>query len=458
MNDQTEALAAALPQYAKGSIPDEVRLVAKSSLLDWIGVALAAVHSEPMRGLRAVLAPEAVAGNATLLGGGRTTPVLAARLNGTAGHVLDFDDVLASFGHPTVPVLPAALALAEEHASSGDALLRAFIGGIETEVRVSDLVGSGHYEIGFHSTATLGIFGAAAASAMLIGLDQQQATTALGLASISSAGLKSAFGSWGKSLQVGHAASEGIIAALLAREGATGPGTRLAGSQGYLRTHRAAGDTTILEETDPAAGAGSWRTMGMLFKYHASCYGTHSSIESLLRLRAEADGAEIREIRLAVSPRHIGMCDQVDARTELQGKFSLAFTSALAWITGRAGDADFRPEVMARQDVQELATRVRVTEDAGQQFSTTDVEVELTDGRTLRSAIDMTIPATGAELADQWSRLERKFRGLTEPLLPADLVDELVDIARRIDELPSVTPLTTALAAAGDALKMSTVS
>ena len=457
MNDQTEVLAAALPTYATGAIPDDVRLVARSCLLDWIGCALAAVPTEPMRGLTAVLAPDSVPGSATLLSGGRTAPALAARINGTAGHVLDFDDVLASFGHPTVPVLPAALALAEDRGSSGDALLRAFIGGIETEARVSDLVGARHYEMGFHSTATLGIFGAAAASAMLLDLDQPRAVTALSLASISASGLKSAFGSWGKSLQVGHAASEGVIAALLAREGATGPGTHLAGSQGYLRTHRAPDDPTIVEDLQAVPGQ-PWRTRGMLFKYHASCYGTHSSIESLLRLRAESDGADVREIRLGVSPRHIGMCDQVNARTELQGKFSLAFTSALAWIKGTAGEMDFRPESMENEAVQELSTRVRVLEGADREFSTTEVEVDLSDGRTLRSAIDMTIPAPADQLQEQWNRLEAKFRGLTGPLLPEDLIDQLVDLAWRVDELPSTAELTTALAAAGDALKMSTAS
>lgn len=196
----------------------------------------------------------------------------------------------------------------------------------------------------------------------------------------------------------------------------------------------------------------------MLFKYHASCYGTHSSIESLLRLRNEADGADVREITLAVSPRHIGMCDQVDARTELQGKFSLAFTSALAWIRGSAGDADFRPASMADQRVQELANRVRVVEDDARDFSTTDVEVQLADGRILRSAVNMTIPAAADQLEEQWTRLEQKFRRLTGSLIPADIADRLVDLALRVDELSSVAELTAALAAAGEALKVSTVS
>lgn len=456
MNDHTEALAAALPVYAAEPIPHDVRLVAKSSLLDWIGVALAAVPSEPMRGLTSVLAPGAVPGSATLIGGGRTAPALAARLNGTAGHVLDYDDVISSFGHPTVPVLPAALALAEDRAAGGDAMLRAFIGGIETEARMSTLLGEQHYEMGFHATATLGVFGAAAASAMLLELDLAKATSALGIASISSAGLKSAFGSWGKSLQVGHAASEGVIAALLAGEGASGPGTGLGGAQGYLRTHRAPGDPSVRDEVAPPGRP--WRTSDMLFKYHASCYGTHSSIESMLRLRNEAGAVDVRGITLAVSPRHIGMCDQVDARTELQGKFSLAFTSALAWIRGSAGDADFRPASMADRQVQDLATRVRVVEDAARDFSTTDVEVELADGRTLRSAINMTIPAAPNELEDQWARLEQKFRRLTEALIPAEIADRLVDLARRVDELPSVSELTVALAEAGEALKLSTVN
>ncbi|WP_153502703.1 MmgE/PrpD family protein [Cumulibacter manganitolerans] len=450
MADQTELLASALPEYRSGPIPDDVRTVARSSVLDWLGVTIAAASSEPVRGLRSVLRPEAAPGGSTLVGGGRTTPLLAARLNGTAGHVLDFDDVLASFGHPTVPVLPVALALAEDTGSTGDALLRAFIGGIETEARVSDLVGARHYEAGFHSTATLGVFGAAAAAAMLLELDGSETQTALGLASLSSAGLKAAFGSWGKSLQVGHAAAEGLLAALLARAGATGPQPGLGGTQGYLSTHRVTPDPTVREEVD--APGRPWRTTDMLFKYHASCYGTHSSIESLLALRTEAHGADVREIRLGVSPRHIGMCDQTDARTELQGKFSLAFTSALAWLRGSAGEADFRPESLADTAVQDLATRVRVIEDAERDFSTTDVTVQLADGRTLRSAVNMAIPAPAGELAAQWNRLETKFRRLTAPLLPSGVVDRLVAAVAGIDRSPTLTGLTAALAAAGDAL------
>src|SRR5579883_3449913 len=190
-------------------LPPEALAVARHCLLDWLGCALAG-SQEP---LAAILRDEVVesGGPATVLGTFlRTTPRAAALVNGAAGHALDFDDTHTDMnGHPTAPVLPAALALAEALDASGERLLAAYVAGIEVECRLGLYIGPEHYARGWHATGTLGTVGAAAAAAHLLGLDEKGWRTGLNLAATQAAGLKASFGSMAKPLHAGRAASDG---------------------------------------------------------------------------------------------------------------------------------------------------------------------------------------------------------------------------------------------------------
>ncbi|WP_375000765.1 MmgE/PrpD family protein [Aeromicrobium sp. CTD01-1L150] len=443
MHTLTDYLARSVIAYQQATIPDDVRLIARSSILDWLGVAIAGADSESVKALHETLPTGAPSGGTVIGGLSLAHPVVAARLNGTAGHALDFDDVISPFGHPTAPVLPAALSLAESHILTGADLLRAFVAGVETECRVGEAAGPKHYERGFHSTATNGIFGATAAAAALIGLDERQTAHALGLASTSASGLKSAFGTWGKPLQVGHAASEGLLAALLAGEGGDSPAGSLECPQGYLETHT--------PEPGPKAGilppGDPWAIRGMLFKYHASCYGTHSSIETLLRLRTEADGVDVDRFELGICPRHVGMCDQVNVRTPLAAKFSLGFTAALAWSKGRVGIEEFGEQMIADEDLQQLASKVKLFPSPERDFSSTEVTVRLADGRSLAGAVDTSIPASGDGLEEQWERLVDKFEALSTQHIGTANVSHVIELVGNLEQLTDIRDLTAAVAA-----------
>lgn len=452
MTSWTETLGRAIGEYRCQTIPDEVGLIARSSVLDWLGVASAAAQAAPVVAVRAATATPAPGldarqedGTATVIGTRRRAHMLvAARVNATAGHLLDFDDVLSPFGHPTAPVLPAALALAEAHALNGERLIRALVAGIETEYRIDRAAGPSHYEHGFHSTATHGTLGAAAAAAVLLNLDLEQSSQALGLASLSASGVKSAFGTWGKSLQVGHAAAEGLLSALLAQEGCSAP--RIEDQQGYLATHSASID---LEAGASLVGE-PWAIRDVLFKYHASCFGTHSSIEALIRLRHRLEPDDIESIVLKVSEKHLGMCDKTRVRTPLEAKFSLAFTAALALVRGRAGVDDFDTASVGDRELQHLASKVVVVPCQDASFGRTEVTVRLADGRLLHDAVDIEVPARGGELDVQWERLAEKFTSLVEPRIGQRKASHVVSLVRDLDELHDVRAVMSAVVAPSD--------
>ncbi|WP_283134127.1 MmgE/PrpD family protein [Rhizohabitans arisaemae] len=441
--DVTDHLARSVPTYLYERIPADVVLIAKSSILDWLGVALAGAGEPVSQAIAGTAAPPATGPAATVLTrADGASPADAARINGTAGHVLDYDDVLTAFdGHPTAPVLPAALAVAEVRGASGRDLLAAFVAGVETQTRVNRAVTPSHYLNGFHTTASVGVFGAAAASAHLLRLGPRRTGHALGLAATAASGLKSAFGSWGKSLQVGRAAAEGLLAARLARRGAIGPVDGIGCAQGFAPTHA---DAVDLAEAMTAAGT-PWYCREILYKFHASCYGTHSSVEALLRLRPRLPVDRIAGVELRVTPMHVGMCTRPYVRTPLDAKFSLEFTAAMALVLGQVGEDAFTPETLARDDLRRLAAVVRTEVDPDRPFTRTAVSVVLTDGTTLRDTVDVGVPAAAGRLEPQWDRLTGKFRSLAVPVVGSARAEEIVSRVAALDGLVSVARLTALL-------------
>jgi 2-methylcitrate dehydratase PrpD len=234
----TRALVDGVCGLRLGDVPEAARAVACHCVLDWLGCALAG-SVEP---LSQILLREIVPGEhgeATLIGRPeRATLLTAALVNGAMSHALDFDDTHWMMnGHPSAPVLPAALTLAERDDLDGAAFLSAVIAGIEFECRLGALIGGPHYAAGFHATGTLGTFGAAAAASHLLGLDREQWCHAIGLAGTQAAGLKSGFGTMAKPLHAGRAASNGLAAALLARGGFTSNSAIIETTQGFAATH-----------------------------------------------------------------------------------------------------------------------------------------------------------------------------------------------------------------------------
>jgi 2-methylcitrate dehydratase PrpD len=431
----TGALIEQVSGIAYEGIPELARAVARHCILDWFGCAIAGSR-EPLAGvLIDELAPHE-AGSATLVARAeRTTPLTAALVNGAMSHALDYDDThTVMSGHPSAPVVPAALALAERDGRDGASFLAAVVAGIETECRVGAAVNPGHYALGFHATGTLGAFGAAAASAHLLGLDAERWGHALALAGTQASGLKSAFGTMAKPLHAGRAASNGLLAALLARGGYTGAADIVEAAQGFASTH-GAGDIDAKRLDDLR---GRWLVADTLFKYHASCYLTHAAIDAATRLRLEAsippDAVESVEVR--ASTGCMGVCDLPEPQTGLEGKFSLRATTAMALLgDDTSNPASFNDARM--RDPAFIAMRDRVTFVPTPGLPPTRATVLVRTGaRELAAEADTGTPET--DLALQAERLHAKFIALASPVLGADRAALLATALERVDDAPSM--------------------
>ena len=220
MNDMTRRLAQFIVDSRWSGIPKEVRHEAKRALLNWLGCALGGCNDAAVDTALGALREFAGPPQATVLGRRERLDILnAALVNGIGSNILDFDDThLRTVIHPTVPVAAAIIALAEHRPVTGAQFLHAFILGVETECRIGIAVTPEHYDIGWHITATCGVFGAAAACGKLLQLNEQQMTWALGIAATQASGLTSMLGSMCKPYNMGHAARNGLAAALLAQK------------------------------------------------------------------------------------------------------------------------------------------------------------------------------------------------------------------------------------------------
>ena len=430
----TAALASRLTGLVWSDVTPEAATVAKQCLLDWLGVSIAA-RDEPL--VRILLDEFAEGGEATIIGSQRRARLHdAVLINGALSHALDFDDVITAMnGHPTVPVAPVAIGLAEALGSTGREALLAFIAGVETECRVGRLLGPSHYAKGWHATATFGTFGAMAAAAKLLKLDDEQTRHAFGLAGTQAAGLKSVFGTMSKPLHAGKAAQNGLLAARLAARGFTSDTEILESDQGFAAVQ----STSVNREAALAEPGQLFYVTDALFKYHAACYLTHNAIEAAAKLRA-ANGfkpAEVEAVRVHVNPGHMGVCNIVEPRTGLECKFSLRMTTALAL----AGEDTFEETLFSdatatRADLVALRRRVSVIPDAGGPGST--VEIELKDGRVLAETVDVARPVR--DLGAQQAQIERKFRHLAEPAVgPA--AAQIIEICRNLEATPDVCGL-----------------
>jgi 2-methylcitrate dehydratase PrpD len=354
-------------------------------------------------------------------------------VNGAASHALDFDDVnLAMTGHPSVVLLSALLALAEERGSSGQDVLTAFVAGYELQCRLGLLMAPGHYNtLGFHATGTLGSFGAAASCAHLLGFDAEKFAIALGIAGTQAAGLKSMFGTMCKPLHAGKAAYHGLLAARLATRGFTARTDVVECAQGFARTH----SPDFHPDHALAGPPGGFQILSNLFKYHAACYMTHAPIEAARKLR-EQHGLtpdSIARIRLSLDETCDRICNIPAPRTGLEAKFSLRLTTAMALAGVDTGGLASYSEATA-SDPTLIALRDKVEFDfpTGRSNTLAELELELKDGRRLTASHDSGVPAT--DIAEQGRRLEEKFASLAEPVLGAATTRDLVGQISQFDK------------------------
>jgi len=458
----TRSVAAFICGTPRTSIPPSVRKLATRSILDGIGLALAGNAAATGAIVRRYLADLGCGGPATVIGWDETMPPrFAAFANGIAIHADDYDDtqlavkpdrVYGLLTHPTAPVLPAVLAVAEAAASGGADLLDAYIVGTEVEMKVAEAIDPRHYRDGFHSTGTIGAIGAAAALARLRRADETTTQRALGIAASQSAGLRESFGTMTKPFHAGRAAESGVVAVDLAVRGWTAAENILEAPRGFFR---AAGGGYDAASIEGALGRPwSFDSPGVSIKPHPSGSLTHPGMRVMLRLIEEHDikPEQVRRVRVGTNRNMPNALIHHRPRTELNAKFSMEFCMAILLLERKAGLAQFTDDIVARDDVQRLIERIDFDVDpeaeaAGYEKMTTIVEVELVDGRALRGRADFGKGSPADPMSD--AELEAKFRdcaawgGLTEQ--DASSVAGLIWL---IEELGDVRELTRPLRSA----------
>ena len=435
--DLTRILAERTCALEYRDLPEPVREVARQCVLDYLGVAIAGADDPLVRIILDEMAEAGGAPQASVAAHPLRLPALAAALvNGAAGHALDFDDVnIAMPGHPSVPILPGLLALAEAKASSGRDVLTAFVAGYEIACRVGAALSPGHYDLGFHSTATVGCLGAAAACARLLELDPEKTATALGIAGTQAAGLKSQFGTMCKPFHAGKAAQNGLLAARLAARGFSSRTDLIECVQGFALTHG--------PDFSPAAAlaepAGGFHILNNLFKYHAACYFTHAPIECAREVRREHAPSldNIVSVTLRIDASTDRVCNIPAPVDGLQSKFSLRQTVAMALAGVDTANLGAYNEATAR-DPALVRQREKITIDfqKGWPQTVSELEVVLADGRRLATRHDSGIPAP--DILQQGRRLADKFDSLVAPVLGNPRTRELREAVSDLDSLADI--------------------
>jgi 2-methylcitrate dehydratase PrpD len=424
----TRRLAAFAIDTPYPDLPAAALDLARLSLLDWCAVALAGLDEPVGRIVRTLVESEAGRPEATVIGLDDRLPARAAALaNGTLSHALDYDDThFGHIGHPTVAVLPAALAVAEQANASGAELLAAYLIGVETACRLGAALGPGHYQHGFHQTATSGSFGATAACARLLGLDIDATSHALGLTATRASGLKSQFGTMGKPFHAGMAAANGVEAATLASLGFVSRPDGIECPQGFAATHVAE-----LNEHEPPSGSYLFETIQ--YKFHACCHGTHAALEALLSLRTNhpIQPGQVASVTLTTHPTWLKVCDIAAPTTGLEAKFSYRLTAAMvlggidtAALTSFSGTTCARPELIALRDLVRVAADTDIAETAAR------VEIALDDGRSLVAEHDLADPIP---LANK----QAKLRAKADALIGAESAERLSKAIANLEEQPA---------------------
>lgn len=420
--------------------------LAKAALKDIVGCMIAGARDEStLRVARA--ARRWGAGRCSVVGQSSMLSAPAAALvNGTAAHALDYDDNFHPMaGHATAVLAPAIFAVAEAQRSSGHAALDAYVVGLEVQTRIGEAVNLVHYERGWHSTSTIGTFGAAAACARLLGLDAQGVGAALSLAFSMAGGSKLQFGTMAKPMHAGLAAQHGVMAADLAASGVRGIAEPLEGAWGFRDLF--AGASSPGYSARPMGRPLAIEQYGLKAKIHPCCASAHCALDALLALRAEHGFSADQVERVDVLVNHMSYDNLMyaDPRSGPEARFSMHWCIALALLQGPLTLADFTPAALERRDIRTLLRRIAMRHTSpGNEHPLMDngrepasVAVVLKDGRRLERYAQhakgtLQAPATAAEL-------DAKFTDCTGNR------PELLAMLQRFEKLPDMPSFMRAL-------------
>jgi 2-methylcitrate dehydratase PrpD len=432
----------------KRALPLEVLEKLKLATLDTLAAILSGVNETVTQKLMPFVAAPPGHGEVSILGHTARAELTGAALaNGTMAHACDYDDSSwTMWGHPTAPVLPAVLAIAESKNQSGLDFLVGLAAGLEIEKTLGLGCQPEHYHRGYHPTASLGVFGAAAGATKMLGLDSERTIMALGISASRAAGLRGNSGTMTKPLHVGFAARDGVEAALFAQAGITASPNVIGGAFGFFDV--CSPDHGELDGiADRLGNPFEVVDPGLSPKLYPSCSETHSATDAILEMRSEGlRASDVRRIRCGMTPAAHANLVYHNPTTPLQAKFSQEYCLAAPLVFGKLGLAEFDIDAVMNPEVHELIKRIEARvhpdlsgPDAISFSSPAIVEVETIDGRTIRKAIREMRGHPKNPLKP--SEIEAKFIECGDRVLPKTAIKSALAKVLKLERLNSIREL-----------------
>ncbi len=450
----TEAIAEFVAHTRAENIPAEVYGRAKRHIVDTLGVALASSRGSISAILGEVIEGSADGESSLWSGRGKSKPADAAWVNGTLAHALDFDDggVALTPMHPSAPVLPAVLALAEARNLSGMDALCAYIVGVEVECKLASLVSLEHYRRGWHSTAIIGTLGATSGSANLLRLGPEKICHALGIASSMAGGMQANFGSMTKPLHAGQAARNGVLAALLAARDFTANPAALEAEKGLSELFGFGDAVNGLRLREALGQPFHFSSPGVSLKRFPTCTATHLCLEALLALRSSNRLVleQIEKVECGLHQADYRVLLRPDGiRTSEQARFSLEYAISVAIRDGEIGLRHFDEAVIQSAGLQRLMTKVHVfvhpelreLESKARRFGL--VTITFSDGTVITHRATQIRGHPPLFLTDE--EVEKKFFGCADMIIGRPRAQELLNTLRRIETVPTVREIVSLL-------------
>jgi len=445
MSAYEQRLAKFVTETSPDAIPQESYDAARQASFDCIGVSLAGAAQPHGKMIVEFVAEQGADKTCTIIGNKqRSTPYLAALANGTLGHALDYDD-MGGFGHPTVALLPTALAVGEQLGKSGRDILTAYVIGFEVAVHLSKGAENVQGLTGFHSTATFGTIAATAVAARLMGLTAEQTIMAFGLAGSMPSGILQNFGTPTKPLHAGLSCRSGVLAASLAKKGWLATDKFIDSHVGWA--HAYIGEGKYDPDKMTANLGKTWHSKNtVVIKKYPCCGSNHGALDSLLGLLKEHDVRldDIARVEVDNIPAisHVLLYPNPDYA--FQGKFSLHYNIATAMVDRKIDIDSFAESKLDRPEYRQARekTQVNLISNWDPEYehapTYTPVTITLKNGERLTRRTDRhkmhgapADPLTEQELKD-------KFRSCARLCLPGKQVDEAVDAWWRLDRAPKL--------------------
>jgi 2-methylcitrate dehydratase PrpD len=434
----TERLADLSVRVRYRDLPNEVIQKGKECILDTLGCMLAGCRGTEARILLKYLEGAGGRPEATVIGfGKKTNAPNAALVNGTLGHALDFDDSQHSLmGHPSVVILPAVLSLGEKMKSSGEAMLEAFILGFEVTCKVGRGVNPKLYENGWHATSVIGTLGASVAAGKLLGLDSGKMASALGLSASLACGLRENFGTMTKPFHVGKAAENGVLSALLVKDGFTASQQILEAKRGFCAAF--SGQYDLNQILDDFGHPFEIVSPGVHLKPYPSCLETHSVIEATLFLVESHDiqPEDVESVECGIAPLAMDILIHRNPQTGLQGKFSAPYAVTAALLHRKASLEQFTDQAVQDVRAQAMNQKVNVVAhpEMEKNVQSAIVTIRLKNGREFTKRLDITTGHPKRPMS--LNQIIEKYRSCADSMISKD------KIAKSIEKVLSFEALT----------------